>query len=352
MDDGSSKFTSDQRPRAHLATNGFTWGEAELLCEMLVTRFNVACDVFDYKGPTIVLTADGTEQFFDIIHPYIPASMKYKISEKYRSRPCVLEGEGALPQHTGILPSEVISVEHENVAVHESPDLQYDLTVADNHNYFAGGILVHNSNVGVVKLDSKIYPVQRLGFLASTSPYLQHSLFVEWVFFHQERFLEVLGEGERLCGEWLIQAHSTRYALPHEPFVAFDIMSGNCTRLNFEEFDKRVGGLFVMPRLIQMGDPLSVESAIEAISTSGHGAIDPVEGAIWRVERFNKIDKKKGKDRHWVVDFLTKYVRPEKEDGIFLPGIGENLEPIWNTFEGDDWLADKIQQSGANYVSS
>jgi len=110
--------------------------------------------------------------------------------------------------------------------------------------------------------------------------------------------------------------------------------------------------LFVMPRLIQMGDPLSVESAIEAISTSGHGAIDPVEGAIWRVERFNKIDKKKGKDRHWVVDFLTKYVRPEKEDGIFLPGIGENLEPIWNTFEGDDWLADKIQQSGANYVSS
>lgn len=198
------------------------------------------------------------------------------------------------------------------------------------------------TNAGVVRIDDKIYPVQRSGYLASTSPYLQHQLFADWVYFHQSRFLEVLSEGERLCGEWLIQAHSTRYALPHEPFVAFDIMSGNCTRLNFEEFDKRVGDLFVMPRLIQMGDPFSVRSAIEAIAISGHGAIDPVEGAVWRVERFMPKDKKKGSDRRWVVDFLTKYVRPDKKDGVFLPGIGENLEPIWNTFE-EDWLTQKIQ---------
>ena len=42
-----------------------------------------------------------------------------------------------------------------------------------------------------------------------------------------------------------------------------------------------------------------------------------VEGAIWRVERKNKVD------------FLCKYVRPEKKDGIYLPEIS-GKEAIWN----------------------
>jgi hypothetical protein len=42
-----------------------------------------------------------------------------------------------------------------------------------------------------------------------------------------------------------------------------------------------------------------------------------VEGAVWRVER-------KGK-----VDFLGKYVRPEKVDGCYLPEISGE-EAVWN----------------------
>ncbi len=216
----------------------------------------------------------------------------------------------------------------------EKPRDKYDRVIVQEK--------LDGSNVAVVKLDGVIYPVGRAGYLASTSPYPQHQLFAEWVDFHQVRFLELLNEGERVCGEWMVQAHATRYALPHEPFVAFDIIREG-KRLVADEVKERVTRFdFVSPRLIHDGTPFSVEDALKAIQVSGHGALDSVEGAVWRVERYLPIEKKKGSDRQWTVDFLTKYVRPDKQDGIFLPGIGTNPDPVWNTFATDKWLANKI----------
>jgi hypothetical protein len=54
------------------------------------------------------------------------------------------------------------------------------------------------------------------------------------------------------------------------------------------------------------------------LSESHYGALDPVEGAIWRIERDGKVD------------FLVKYVRPEKIDGIYLPEVTGNGATIWN----------------------
>ncbi len=49
---------------------------------------------------------------------------------------------------------------------------------------------------------------------------------------------------------------------------------------------------------------------IDALGTLGfHGAIDPVEGAVWRVEREGRVD------------FLAKYVRADKIDGKYLTQI-------------------------------
>ena len=66
-----------------------------------------------------------------------------------------------------------------------------------------------------------------------------------------------------------------------------------------------------------MGAPFSIKQGLEAIKVSGHGAIDPVEGFVMKVER-------KGK-----VDFLAKYVRPDKIDGLYLPEIS-GKDPVWN----------------------
>jgi hypothetical protein len=191
----------------------------------------------------------------------------------------------------------------------------------DRHDQIIVQEKLDGSNVGIACLNGEIYALTRAGYLASTSPYEQHHHFETWVKKNKNRFLAVLGEGERLCGEWLMQAHGTRYELKHEPFVAFDLMTG-ATRLVFDEFIKRIGlGDFTSPHLIQHGLPLSIEQALIILGTYGfHGALDPVEGAVWRVER-NELIRPGGSERRWQVDFLVKYVRPDKVDGCYLSEI-------------------------------
>lgn len=136
----------------------------------------------------------------------------------------------------------------------------------------------------------------------------------------KQDFRYVLQEGERVCGEWLMQAHGTIYKLPHEPLVIFDLMKDH-TRLQYDALLNRVKqGGFTVPKLLHRGNPISIQYAIDILGEHGyHGAVDKAEGCVWRIER-------KG-----VVDFLVKYVRPEKTDGIYLPEISKK-EPIWNWF--------------------
>lgn len=176
---------------------------------------------------------------------------------------------------------------------------------------------VDGSNVGVLKLDGAIIPIVRAGYVAWNTPYEQHKMFASWVGTQWDRFDDLLNEGERVCGEWLAQAHSTRYANLIEPFVPFDIMVGH-TRARFDAVRERCqdAGLRV-PFVISDGPPFSIESALEAISVSHHGSIDPVEGAVWRLEDRNGVN------------FLGKYVRPEKLDGTYLPEIS-GKPAVWN----------------------
>lgn len=186
----------------------------------------------------------------------------------------------------------------------------------DRHDVIIVQEKLDGSNVSVAKIGGKCIALTRAGYTAESSPHLQHHIFAKWVTLNYDRFDAVLKEGERICGEWLAMAHGTRYELPHEPFVVFDLMVGHI-RVLYSDFLQIVKpGVFITPRLLHMGGPFSIEKAINKLSTSGHGAIDPVEGAIWRVER-------KG-----AVDFLVKYVRHDKEDGKYFEektGI-----PVWN----------------------
>ena len=187
----------------------------------------------------------------------------------------------------------------------------------DKHDLIIVQEKIDGSNVGVAKVGGKIIALTRAGYEASTSPYVQHHLFAEYVRQNESRFFNLLNEGERVCGEWLAQAHGTRYLLKHEPFVAFDIMTGS-ERLPVNVFSERVWKYdFIIPWVIHYDGPMSIKSAMDILSISGHGAIDPVEGAVWRVER-------KGK-----VDFLCKYVRLDKQDGKYFPELTGNGE-VWN----------------------
>ena len=191
----------------------------------------------------------------------------------------------------------------------------------DRHDEIIVQEKLDGSNVGVALVDGCIVALTRAGYLARTSPFEQHWHWANWVESYKERFLAVLKEnGERLCGEWLMQAHGTRYALLHEPFVAFDIMKEH-HRVPYDEFILRVRyGNFTIPHLLHKGQPISVQYALSLVGEHGyHGAIDEIEGVVWRVQRRGEVD------------FLVKYLKPYKEDGIFLPEkSGGNS--IWNWY--------------------
>lgn len=199
-----------------------------------------------------------------------------------------------------------LSEQQASICTHKSRD-RHDVIVVQEK--------LDGSNCSVAKLNGKIFALGRAGYRAITSRFEQHHKFDSWVQHNSDRFDALLREGERCVGEWLAQAHGTRYALTHEPFVIFDIMRGS-ERTPWLDCATRLNG-FVIPRVIHHGGPVSIETILAVLEPSGHGAIDPVEGAVWRVER-------KG-----VVDFLGKYVRPEKVDGAYLPEVNGGVT-TWN----------------------
>jgi hypothetical protein len=133
--------------------------------------------------------------------------------------------------------------------------------------------------------------------------------------------------------------------LPHEPFVPFDLIHNGWDRALTAEFYQRIAAVdppFHGPRLLHRGAPLSLEEALARLDApieSGqphHGAVDAPEGVVYRVERGGQVD------------FLAKFVRPEKVDGRYLfecdEAGGVRLPPVelprsrftWNQWPGKE----------------
>lgn len=197
----------------------------------------------------------------------------------------------------------------------------------DRHDRIIVTEKLDGSCVSVAKLGHSIVPLTRAGYHARDSKYEQHHLFADWADGQFKtcrcspvtRWQKLLRKDERVVGEWLSQAHGTLYQLPHIPFVAFAIFGPDGKRLCWDETRERCAEADIpTPRVLHDSTlPYSVEAMIEAIRTSGHGAIDPVEGAVWRVER------------RGAVDFLAKFVVQDKVDGKYLPELNGGTT-VWN----------------------
>ncbi|MEQ1888078.1 MAG: RNA ligase family protein [Alphaproteobacteria bacterium] len=184
--------------------------------------------------------------------------------------------------------------------------------------------------MAVANINGRIVALSRAGYLSKDTPYEHLKLFGDYVSENHDTFAGMLAPGERIVGEWLGMAHGTLYDSRHElfnPFVAFDIFRGN-NRILYDEFLDRVGmaGVVCAFCIHDADIACPVDMALGAISVCDilakypvhgyHGAVEPVEGAVWRVEREGRVD------------FLAKYVRRDKIDGKYLPEIS-GAEPIW-----------------------
>lgn len=186
----------------------------------------------------------------------------------------------------------------------------------DRHDRIIVTEKLDGSNVGICKVNGEIVALGRAGYAARTSPHEQHHLFADWVDQRAGKFHNLLNEGERICGEWLAMAHGTIYELgPRDPFVMFDMFDSSNKRKLWDEIVS--AGLnfdITLPFCVNDGKPISVNSAMSILGSRGrYGALEDIEGVVYRVER-------KG-----LVDYLCKWVRPDKIDGKYFSD-----SPTWN----------------------
>ena len=188
----------------------------------------------------------------------------------------------------------------------------------DKHDLIICTEKLDGSNVGIALTpDNKLVTLGRAGYACETSEYLQHQVFDRWVQQQADRFLTILHPGWRIVGEWLMQAHGTKYELHHEPFVVFDMFNKSNERIVYEDLvDRARAASLAMPMVLHHDRaPVSLSAALLRLGDYGHhGARDLAEGVVWRVERSGKVD------------FLCKYVRPDKIDGKYFPQVSGEPE--------------------------
>lgn len=185
------------------------------------------------------------------------------------------------------------------------------------------------ANMLAAKHDGNIIAISRAGYLAADTKWPMQKMFGRYVDDRRRVYASLLLEGERLGGEWLLQAHGTRYEIldPRDLFVGFSII-GPRGRIPHDEFTRRMGdhGL-PTAHVISDGPALSQEDAVSLLGDNGfHRSIDPVEGAVWVLETRGEFNA------------IAKHVIPTKIDGKYLPLVS-NGPNLWN-YTGEDYAVE------------
>lgn len=148
---------------------------------------------------------------------------------------------------------------------------------------------IDGMNSAVLKKDNKLYPLVRHGYDVRTSNVPWIRAFAKFVEINGDRFMNMLQDGQRCCGEWMIKTHTIRYKLPHEPFVPFDIIDSNNNRLLYNEFYDLVKFYKFTPTgLVHIGESIPPEIALSIMGHGYQGAIDGIpEGIVYKYESFS-----------------------------------------------------------------
>lgn len=168
------------------------------------------------------------------------------------------------------------------------------------------------SNVGIAKVNNKIYALTRSGYEAKTSKYKLHHDFNDYVYKYERIFNDILTNGERLVGEWLGTPHGIKYDIKlQDPIIFFDYFNDKNERHIFNELCSLSSLYYVIntPRVLHQGSSKSVNELIPILNKKTK-PLNPIkdlpEGMVYRVERLGKVD------------FLAKWVRSDFIAGKYL----------------------------------
>jgi recombination protein RecA len=129
--------------RVEVSVDGLSEGSRERLVAHLRDAYGLDVRLIR-KGALgrcfVQFTTAATTRFHEIVAPYVPASMEYKLLPRLRGR-CAVAPEYA--------EAELCPVPARIVDIHVKPPTRsmnrFDIEVEGNHNYFVDGVMVHNS---------------------------------------------------------------------------------------------------------------------------------------------------------------------------------------------------------------
>lgn len=206
MDDGNLiKGNGKQRYTAGLATNAYSVDEVKLLQSSLL-RYGITSNIQNSKtskGNRMLITTNGSDIFFNVIAPYVIPDMNYKLPVNLRRDSCYWD-DYHTESETDLIPTKIINVTKQFKERRGNSNFQYDIEVKDNSNYFAGNILVHNTNVSVLIQDGVITScwnrTERLPFFNKGKRYVIEGLLES----NDRGYIDFLGDGQHfgeLIGE-------------------------------------------------------------------------------------------------------------------------------------------------------
>jgi recombination protein RecA len=143
MDDGtfSERRVDGSAGRSDICVEAMERTSRGRLVALLNDTYGLSCKLFDRAGKAvIVFDKDGTESLHDLIAPYVPDAMSYKLLRHHRGRGSVRVEPAE--ERMKLTPVPIIRI-------HEKPPTRsmrkFDLEVEGHHNYLVDGVMVHNS---------------------------------------------------------------------------------------------------------------------------------------------------------------------------------------------------------------
>jgi recombination protein RecA len=143
MDDGSFavRGKDGSAGRSDICVEAMDKGSQRRLHALLEESYGLSCKLIDRAGKAvIVFDRDGTEALHELIAPYVPEAMSYKLLQHHRGKGSVVVEPAQPTRRLAAVPILDIHVKPPTRSMR-----RFDIEVDGHHNYLVDGVMVHNS---------------------------------------------------------------------------------------------------------------------------------------------------------------------------------------------------------------
>lgn len=312
MDDGNISHSEGQEDRVRISTCAFSNDDIDVFLRGL-RKLGVGAKGSVYRGYNYIdILSDDAERLFLLIAPYVPECMQRKLPERYRGH------DGWLPRQNSVYKPVLVKQTVLSVGVCEKPrSCRYDIETG-THNYFAGGVLVHNSNTAISFDDDTNLLLQSRGHYLRGGPReRQFDLFKQWANQNLDDLFDMLSNRFILFGEWCYAKHHIFYDNLPAYFLGFDV------------YDKSKNRFVSTKRYHNIVDPEIVHSV-------------PTLHESW-FSKFNNfgqfIQPTSLKTKEW----RTKLVEIAGEKELDHTDPSDLMEGIYVRIEDEDWTVGRMK---------